>query len=349
MLRPLIAPALFWLSLAASAAAPPPRLLVVQKAGQMAFMLSETHIGTPEQLDNYFATTVQPAYNASSLLLLEKGDTSARDDEYAAKACAQEGPDEAALDPALDAAIAGHPATRATRLAFTPEKLAQTSRFYRFDLLLRGLVTMPPDAASPIADESAASLLLPPLSARLMAAAPHPWRSLDSLSGNFRAYCALAPADRALLLAHFIDLSNRTAAPMRRPGQQRTIDEATFRTETLDEASLTAIAATLAGGQAAPAATTPRERIKNSFLIVERNRGWMDQLPDVFATQDLPFFAIGAAHFIDCDAGPGLITMLRAAGYTVAPVRDARHLRALLAGRPALARVPHEVTQGKEK
>jgi hypothetical protein len=333
MLRHVVAIATCWLSLAAAAAASPPRLLVVQKPGQMAFMLSETHIGTPEQLDSYFWTTVQPAFNASSLLLLEKGDTTQRDDEYAAKACAQEGPDEAALDAALDAAIAGHPTTPAARLAYTPDKLAQTSRFYRFDLLLRGLVTMPLDAASPVADDSATSQLLPPLSARLLAAAPRPWRSLDSLAANFRAYCALAPADRAVLLSHFIDLSNRTAAPMRRPGQQCDIDEATFRTETLDEASLGAITATLAGRNTAPPATNRRDRVKNTFLLVERNRGWMAQLPEVFATQDLPFFAIGAAHFIDGDAGPGLITMLRAAGYTVAPVRDAQHLRALLDGR----------------
>lgn len=341
MLRLLIAIVACALPLAAGAATSTPRLLFVQKDGHVAFMLPETHIGTPRQRDSYFASTIQPAFKASSMLLLEKGDTSHRDAEYAAKACQHEGADEAALDTALDAAIARHPATRAMRIKYTPQKLTTTSRFYRFDLLLRGLLNMSPDMVDRAADAGPELRLLPSMSSRLMQAAPRPWRSLDSLAANFDAYCALSSADRVVLLSHYIDLAKVVAEPPSSASQQKQIDEVYSQTDALDQSSLTAIAATLDGTRATPPpSNNERSRVRNTFMLVARNRGWMAQLPALFAARELPFFAIGAGHFVDGNDGPGLITMLREAGYTVVQVRDAAHLRTLLAGRPSVARVP---------
>jgi len=49
-------------------------------------------------------------------------------------------------------------------------------------------------------------------------------------------------------------------------------------------------------------------------LLVDRNRNWMPKIEALFARPGRAFVVVGAAHLVGAD---GLISMLRARGYTV--------------------------------
>jgi len=49
-------------------------------------------------------------------------------------------------------------------------------------------------------------------------------------------------------------------------------------------------------------------------LLVDRNRNWIPKIEALFARRGRAFVVVGAAHLVGAD---GLISMLRARGYTV--------------------------------
>ena len=49
-------------------------------------------------------------------------------------------------------------------------------------------------------------------------------------------------------------------------------------------------------------------------LLVDRNRNWLPKIEALFARRGRAFVVVGAAHLVGTD---GLISMLRARGYTV--------------------------------
>ncbi|PTT85554.1 hypothetical protein DBR42_14285, partial [Pelomonas sp. HMWF004] len=109
-----------------------PRLLAAEKAGRVAFFLPESHIGSPAQRDSYFEQTIKPAFEASSMLLLERPGDPRLDRDYLHRACADEGQEEAGLDARLDAAVLAHPASALERVAPLSATTPALGRFIRF-------------------------------------------------------------------------------------------------------------------------------------------------------------------------------------------------------------------------
>jgi hypothetical protein len=315
----------------------PARLLVAEKDGRAIFLLPESHIGTPAQQDAYFRETIRPAFAAASALLLERSLSARLSPDYYERRCDVEGPDEPALDADVNAALRAHPDPVLAHVLPLEGDLERLGRFIRFEMLLqawigRGHVQPADDAAHAVP----AVRVLPAQSGQLMMATPHPYRSVDDTASFFQAYCALAPAERSVLVRRLLDdldaaVQPQAGAEQDLAGMYRTID-ATY------QACLAAIRAALTHPHGAAADVrhwTPTELITQRFLIAERNRGWIAQLPSVLASERLPFYAIGAAHFVDGPYGAGLITLLREAGYRVSLVPDRPALRAVLARVPA--------------
>lgn len=311
------------------------RLLVAEKDGRALFLLPESHVGTPTQQDAYFRETIRPAFAASSALLLERGASAQLSPDYFGRRCDVEGPDEPDEDADLDAALRAHPDPVLGRVLPLDEHLQRLGRFIRFEMLLQAWSARAYRQAADGAADAHAVRVLPAQSGQLMTALPRPYRSVDDAASFFQAWCALAPAERSVLVRGLIDDLD---APPQPPEAEQGL-RGVYRTiDTTYAASLAALRATLAGAPAADAVErqwTRGELIRQRYLITERNRGWIAQLPSVLASERLPFYAIGAAHFVDGPYGAGLITLLREAGYRVSLVTDRPALRAVLARVPA--------------
>ena len=331
-----------------------PRLLLVQKDSRAALFLPESHVGSPAQDDAYFRSVIRPAFAASSALLAERSKVSWFDSAYEQAGCADEGPAEAALDPGLNAALRRHaPAVPPALQSVSPlERLDQLGRFIRFYWLFvtghkRAYGQLPDAAATPARSFKIRNAQ----SGVLLAGAPRRASSVEDTGTWLRAYCAMSPAQRASLIDDAIAQSSAPPDPADADLSPEQLRAATDRdTDASYQRALAAMRATLrapfpAGRVAAPPpsagngnyeqAWTPAALTMTRFMIVERNQAWVAGLPAVLQRERLPFYALGAAHFADGPAGPGLVTLLRAAGYNVTLLRDRRELNAALARLPA--------------
>jgi hypothetical protein len=332
------------LSSSAGAAGIGARLLLVQKDGHSALFLPETHIGSPAQDDAYFRDVLRPAFAASSVLLAERSSASWFDHDYYQAACADNSQAEAALDPALADALRKHPPAVAPALrAFVPDHWTDSiGRFLRFQILFINLrvhgVPLPNGAVAPASTYQVRNAQ----SSILMTEAPRRFASVEDLGTFLHAYCALTPAQRAALIAETIRLSNEPnlAEPGKSVAQLRTATYQTLDTEYRE--ALTNMHANLqrSGNAQGTATWTPIELLTNKYLLAERNQAWIAGLPVMMASERLPFYALGAAHFSDTPAGPGLITLLRNAGYSVTLIEDRRVLNVALSRLPALQEQP---------
>lgn len=351
-LRALLLTALLALSGAAVAAGGNgfgPRLLLVQKDGRSALFLPESHIGSPAQEDAYFRTVIRPAFAASSALLAERSSVSWFERGYDQAACPDEGADEAALDDRLNAALrARAPAVPSMLRAMSAsERLDTLGRFIRFHLLFvdvhqRAMGRLPAQASAAqrgFAVRNAQSGVL-------LAAMPRRASSVEDIGTWLHAWCAMAPPQRAELITATIAQSRQESVAADAGASAAALRTATYRDNDADyQRELERLRAALPAGAAAAAAPaapglTQDALLLNRFMIVQRSRAWVDGMPAVLARERLPFYALGAAHFADSPAGPGLLTLLRMAGYSITLLRDRRALDAALAhipARPAVA------------
>jgi|GEM_PF-6602268 len=352
------------LAAAAAAAAGPaaaarpvigPRLLLVQKDGRAALFLPESHVGSAAQDDAYFRSVIRPAFAASSALLAERSKVSWFDSTYYQSTCPDEGQAEAALDADLNAALRRNaPAVPPALRAVSPlDRLDTLGRFIRFHWLFvnahKRAYGQLPDAASPARSFKIRNAQ----SGVLLAGAPRRADSVEDTGTWLHAYCAMPPAQRASLIADAIAQSLAPPDPADADRSPEQLRAATDRdTDTSYQRALDDLRATLrapfptgradapppeAGNANFARAWTPAELTMNRFMIVERSQAWVAGLPAVLRRERLPFYALGAAHFADGPAGPGLITLLRDAGYSVSLLRDRRELDAALARLPAPA------------
>jgi uncharacterized protein YbaP (TraB family) len=320
-----------------AAAAPSARLLLVQKDGHTALFLPETHLGTPAQDDAYFRNIIRPAFGASSALMVEHSSISWMDQSHYQDACDDENEAEHALDPALAAELQRHPPVlpAALRTVVDSDWTAQLGRFMRFQLLFIDIHTRwraPVDKHDglPVASVKVRNAQ----SGILLVQAPRHAFSVEDLGTFLHAYCALAPAERALLIGETIKRSVEVDAPEAQQTANQRRASVYRQTDTEYQQELANMHANLRGDASAAQTWTASQLAFNKFLLVQRNQAWLDALPAIMQRERLPFYALGAAHFSDTPAGPGLITLLRKTGYRVTLIDSQRALKTALAGIP---------------
>jgi hypothetical protein len=77
--------------------------------------------------------------------------------------------------------------------------------------------------------------------------------------------------------------------------------------------------AALAGSQSA--CKIDRKTVAAKFVLAERNELWLEKINEISTKDGIPFYAFGAGHFLPNAYGPGLLTMLQKAGFTVKLIR----------------------------
>lgn len=326
-----------------------PRLLLVEKDGRMALFLPETHIGTPAQDDDYFRAVVRPAFSASSEVLAERSVAPWWDRSFDSAACPDEGAEEAALDGALTAAVSMHAVAPSPllRAVTSPDNIGTLGRFIRFDRLfydvhLRaiGQVQLPAGAAS------RSILMRNAQSGVLLAGAPRRVATVENTGTMLHAYCSLPPAQRAALIAATIAQSDAQPGATKVEAPDASLKTASYRSIDAEYRQVLSCiraglhrqgpAALNCGASEANQRTEPELTI-NRFMLVARGQTWVTGLAAVMQRERLPFYALGAAHFPDGPAGPGLVTMLRDAGYKLTLLENRHALMAVLKRLPALA------------
>ncbi len=317
------------------------RLLLVQKDGRSALFLPESHIGSPAQEDAYFRRVIRPAFAASSALLAERSSVSWFERGYDQAACQDENADEAALDDQLNAALRVRtPAVPPMlRNVSASEHLDTLGRFIRFHLLFvdvhqRAMGRLP--AQTHAAERS--FKVRNAQSGVLLAEMPRRVTSVEDIGTWLHAWCAMPSPQRTALIAATIAQSRQESAITDGAATFDAQRAAIYRDNDADyRRELDRIRAAI--GAPVQAFTerdwTPDELLLNRFMIVQRSRAWVEGMPAVLAREPLPFYALGAAHFADSPSGPGLLTLLRAAGYSITLLSDRRALDALLARMPA--------------
>lgn len=327
------------------------RLLLAQKDGHVALLLPESHIGSPAQEDQYFRNVIRPAFAASSALLAERSSVSWFDKTYDQAGCPVESDAEAALDPALNDALRRHapptpPELPAALRSLAPvDRIGTLGRFMRFYLLFmdahqRAYGAIPAEAGARSFTVRTAQ------SGILLAGTPKRVGSVEDTGTWLHAYCAIRPAERAPLIAETIRQSAQPAdlADAGKSGRQQR--DATYRDNdaayrrALNDIRAALRAPVMADDSNVVHAPTAAEAAIDKFTLVERSRAWMADLPAVLGRERLPFYALGAAHFADSPSGPGLVTLLREAGYKVTLLNDRRALDAALTHLPPPAPPP---------
>nr|WP_315212732.1 TraB/GumN family protein [uncultured Duganella sp.] len=321
----------------APAPALPPRLLAAEKHGQLIFLLPETHVGLRWQFDPYFERVIEPAYAAASVLLSERSEEVQLDQGLRYQACADDDTVERQVDLAVNDALPKIlPKTIWGRVP-PPAPVTGFGRFMRTELLIDDIYFHKyADAATTAPERRPHDLpadVTEGYAAHLMLGAPRPHVSVDTPNSLYRAYCSLPPSARNDLAASLLrmrddDAGAGVAASPATLGASLAAMGKAYR------AMLAQNAHTLDGDAVAPA-LTPTELGVERFVLAARNRGWIERLPALTAGQRLPFFVLGAAHFPDSNAGPGVIHLLREAGYRLTLVRDGGQLRGLLAQLPS--------------
>lgn len=61
----------FCISVASTAAAPPPRAWLIEKGGASAVIVGESHLATPAEFDTYFSDVIRPAFNSARTVVSE--------------------------------------------------------------------------------------------------------------------------------------------------------------------------------------------------------------------------------------------------------------------------------------
>jgi hypothetical protein len=331
------------LPLAHGAAAPalPPRLLAAEKHGQLIFFLPETHIGLRWQFDRYFERVIEPAFAAASVLLSERSKEVQLEQGLRYRACADEDLIERRVDLAVNDALPEIlPKTIWGRVP-PPAPVTGFSRFMRTELLIDDIYFHKyADAASTSIERRPRNLpadVTEGYAAHLMLGAPRAHLSVDTPNSLYQSYCSLAPSARNDLATALLRMRDDEASAIAGvAGSAVTIEASLTAMDKAYRAMLVQNVDTLNGNAVVPA-LTPTELGVERFILVARNQGWIERLPVLTDGQRLPFFVLGAAHFPDSNAGPGLIHLLRDVGYRITLVRDGEHLRGLLAQLPPVS------------
>lgn len=342
---------------ASPAGALPPRLVAAERNGQLILLLPETHAGLRSQYDHYFKTVIAPAFVASSLLLSERSSPVQAEASLRYQACTDEQPDEALVDPALNAALPELLPASYWGVFPPPAPVTGFSRFMRFHLVLEDAYFNPTGRYAPPWEPQPTPLLPASVTlnyaSRLMLDDPRASASVDTPTSNYQAYCSLAPVQRTRLARAALQQRLRQAGhapPLDQLGHQEDAAAVERREMEANAARMDAnyrqwvqrIALAVDSNHGASQAAAPGYPTTDQnqldierYLLAARNRQWLARLPQMTAGQRLPFMVLGAAHLPDSEAGPGLLRLLRQDGYRLTLVRDHAQLAALLHRLPA--------------
>ena len=316
----------------------PARLLAAERDGQLLLLLPETHVGLRSQFDRYFKQVIEPAFAASSALLAERSEEAQLDESLRYKACADEDSSETEVDAAINELLPTIlPMTIWGRMP-PPAPVTGFSRFMRVALLLNGTYLRKyADATTTLAQHQPkkvpASIALS-YAAELHREAPRPQMSVDTPATMFDVYCAMSPVERNALARSLLRFrSDQITGDADFVLTQENMRAGAVRVDKIYRELLERNARTIAG-QAMPASSQPAPPAVERFILAGRSRSWSEHLPELTTGQRLPFFILGAAHFADFDSGPGMIHLLRDAGYRVSLVENRRQLDGLLARLP---------------
>lgn len=322
----------------------PARLVAAERDGQLLLLLPETHLGVRSEFDGYFKQVIEPAFAASRTLLAERSEDAQLDEGLRYKACSDEDSSEAEVDAAINELLPTIlPMTIWGRMP-PPAPVTGFGRFMRVALLLEGTYLKKyANATSTVAEHQPKKVpasIAASYAAQLYRDAPRAQRSLDTPATMFAVYCAMSPVERNALAT---SLSRFRPDEIARNNDmvltQEKMRAGAARLDTTDRDLLDRNARIIAG-QTAPASARTLPAAIERFLLDGRNRSWIAQLPELTEGQRLPFFILGAAHFADSNSGPGMIRLLRDAGYHMSLVENRRQLDGLLARLPPAAAMP---------
>ncbi|WP_181259289.1 TraB/GumN family protein [Pseudoduganella armeniaca] len=317
-----------------------PRAWLVAKGDAQAVLVGESHLPTPVERDSYHDTVVQPSYAVADAAIMETyfGPEQMRNEAFERGApCSNDLRDRqtARLGPAFDALIA---ATRANGLP-VPDWMSNWQLMPEFLLTSIYLDRFAVDALGPAYD-AALVRLGGGVSLRLRASAkggPRTMLGLDSLKTLRLQFCAASASERHDFLADKVD---KTAALMRLkladPGYAsldgltatagRVLAQYVACVDRATPCSLDALSADVrqlerAGWATAYSAGTVELSLR------QRTRAWLPQIVRAIGTHRRSFVIVGALHLPDLRIGakvePGLVTQLRAQGFSVTPIASA--------------------------
>ncbi|KQQ36094.1 hypothetical protein ASF61_07795 [Duganella sp. Leaf126] len=181
----------------------PPRLIAAERDGRLLLLLPETHAGLRDQYDHYFRAVIMPAFAASSALFSERSSPVQADTQLRYRPCADQQPDEAQVDAALNATLPELLPATYWGVQTPPAPVTGFSRFMRVQMVLEDAYFnsagwyAPPWQPQPVPDLP--SDLTTHYAARLMLDAPRRAVSVDTPDSSFKAYCSLTPAQRTAL------------------------------------------------------------------------------------------------------------------------------------------------------
>lgn len=320
----------------------PPRLLAATQGGRTMLLLPESHTGLQSQYDRYFELVIKPAFLSSSRLLVERPEEIQLAEDIRYKSCPNEAVSEREVDAEINAVLAEvAPKTIWGRVP-APAPLEHFSRFMRTELLFDVLYYRKADPDRTAMEHprvKPGSGILPGYAWSLMNDSPRPYTSVDTPQSMFRVYCDMAPAARNDFAHSLLKLRQEVLDARRRGGDSM---DAVAELHRVYRVALNHTLAAVQGDNpiSTAAVETPEELQIGRFLLAGRNREWISSLPSLTSNERLPFMIIGAAHFPDTAAGPGLVHLLRDAGYHLSVVQNRAALALLLNKLPPVR--PHQ-------
>lgn len=344
---------------AAAAAMPPsPYLFKISRPGFTAYVLPESHVGSPLEFGPHYHSAVLPAARRSRVIVHEGASLDAfPGSRHWGRTCLDDQPRLAALGPELVQRIAAHHRYSQwadLRRAFAERGDAFAEEQFTTFIGARGLLlnfleldsrigallerelamvtsTEPAVTSREFYTEHGAS-------SRITRAVPRLRReSIETLDDEASAICALPAPLQHEAVAQAVQSFDgiRHAAHTHAPGTRFEQVEAVFRLlgAQLRQTGIEPSQAIAAGGarEQRPQARVPvhhlpglsRGRALDMLKLGLRNQRWAERIDEhARARRQGLFYVLGAAHLLDFEDFDGLLTLLRQRGFRIEVVRQ---------------------------
>jgi hypothetical protein len=306
------------------------RLFMAQKNGHTAFFLPVTHKSSTVEMDGYLQRVVAEVLRRSTVLYDESA-PKWQVYHYGIAACPTPSQFPGEVTRQLDPIF--HYITRHDDYRFHGSEYLQEREFVKLMFVLLG----PVDSASqmlPVQFEHHA----PPVATVLAARFGIERRSIEGMRHFHQSYCALTVEERTAAVKTAIQWFGmhsefaKVDPSVRYQGWLHCIK---FSLRSLKRAGrrMSNACDNLLGK------STSESMWK--FLIGHRNAYWLEEIRKISEAPSIPFYALGAQHFIDSSQGPGLLSLLAQSGFQVSVVETLSDLpHAVLRGIPASTVAP---------
>ncbi|UUZ49498.1 hypothetical protein LP420_04165 [Massilia sp. B-10] len=164
-------------------------------------------------------------------------------------------------------------------------------------------------------------------------------QTIEGMQDFHRSYCSLTPDERegavkaAVAMFEGYKNSQNQDSSKRYEGWLRCIKISAFHSAPTHSTR---------SSSCSPSGRSKSRQSLDKFLLANRNSYWLNEIERVSETDAVPFYALGAEHFIENSAGDGLLRMLEKDGFQISLASSLKDIPSSIFERKAAMVIPNK-------